>query len=75
MFLGGTFPDQCHLNRLVDILIVLVGGDTHMIAGLEVANFRGTAGSIHKFGRTRSANGSDRLVFRLDHDSFVSDVA
>jgi hypothetical protein len=45
-----------------------------MIAGLKIANFRGTAGSIHKFGRTRSANGSDRLVFRLDDDSLVPDV-
>jgi hypothetical protein len=53
---------------MVDIVIVSVRANTHVIARLKIANPCGRAGNAHVFSRLRDRDGVDRLVVGLNDD-------
>lgn len=53
---------------MVDIVVVLVCANTHVIARLKIANIAGRAGNANVFSRLRRRDGGNCLVVGLNDD-------
>ena len=75
MLLQRAFPDHGHRGPMVDVVLILVYCDPHVIPGLKIANLCGSAGNTEVFSRFRGRDGGDRLVLGLNDEVVIPDAS
>jgi hypothetical protein len=74
VLLRRAFFHHRHRRRVVDVDIVLVCANVHVIAGLKITDPRRAPKELTYFGRIRDRDGGNRLVVGFDDDILVPDV-
>jgi hypothetical protein len=68
VLLRSAFPDHRYRFSAIVLIVILVRIYRYLIARLEVANLRLSAGLADVFRRTRRLNGANHVIVRFDDD-------